>query len=160
MRPPVPGAIRTIGPRVQFQGGASRLLQARGSHGAVVGRLGETVEGESAEDRQAGGGPGGFQGASGSEPGDRGTRGSGLSDSWIPPNGKRCEFTGLGQAKLYTVLGAGGPARRKVRVANLRTPGATRGQTLFHVGDMLRFLDELANEQAANTDKGAARRSH
>jgi hypothetical protein len=62
----------------------------------------------------------------------------------IPPNGRRCEFTGLGHAKLYQILGAEGIARRKVRVANLRMPGTARGQTLFHVGDMLRFLDELA----------------
>jgi hypothetical protein len=64
----------------------------------------------------------------------------------IPPNGKRCEFTGLGHAKLYQVLGVSGPVRKKVRVANLRTPGASRGQTLFHVGDMLRYLDELAQQ--------------
>jgi hypothetical protein len=63
----------------------------------------------------------------------------------IPPNGRRCEFTGLGHAKLYHILSAKGVARRQVRVANLRTPGAARGQTLFHVGDMLRFLDELAD---------------
>jgi len=38
--------------------------------------------------------------------------------------------------------------RKKVRVANLRTPGTTRGQTLFHVGVMLRYLDEVAGEHA------------
>ena len=69
----------------------------------------------------------------------------------IPPNGRRCEFTGLGHAKLYQVLGPNGVARRYVRVANLRTPGAARGQTLFHVGDMLRFLDGLA--QASQTSE-------
>ena len=62
----------------------------------------------------------------------------------IPPNGRRCEFTGLGHAKLYQIPGTDGIARRKVRVANLRMPGTARGQTLFHVGDMLRWLDELA----------------
>ena len=65
----------------------------------------------------------------------------------IPPNGKRCEFTGMKHAKLYHILNVGGIARNKVRVANLRSPGANRGQTLFHVGDMLRFLDELATDQ-------------
>ena len=65
----------------------------------------------------------------------------------IPPNGKRCEFTGMKHAKLYHILNVGGIARNKVRVANLRSPGANRGQTVFHVGDMLRFLDELAAEQ-------------
>jgi len=63
----------------------------------------------------------------------------------IPPNGGRCEFTGLKHAKLYHLLSPGGIARGKVRVANVRTPGAKRGRTLFHVGDMLRFLDELAD---------------
>jgi hypothetical protein len=62
----------------------------------------------------------------------------------IPPNGRRCEWTGLGHAKLYHILSVNGMARPKVRVANLRSPGTKRGQTLFHVGDMLRFLDELA----------------
>ena len=62
----------------------------------------------------------------------------------IPPNGQRCEFTGMKHAKLYDILSVGGIARDKVRVANLRTPGTNRGQTLFHVGDMMRFLDELA----------------
>jgi hypothetical protein len=66
----------------------------------------------------------------------------------IPANGLRCEFTGLKHAKLYHLLQVGGPVRKKVRVANLRTPGTTRGQTLFHVGDMLRYLDEVAGEQA------------
>ena len=65
----------------------------------------------------------------------------------IPPNGKRCEFTVMKHAKLYDMLSVGGIARNKVRVANLRSPGTNRGQTLFHVGDMLRFLDELAAEQ-------------
>jgi hypothetical protein len=64
----------------------------------------------------------------------------------IPPNGQRCQFTGLKHAKLYQTLGPNGVARPHVRVANLRTPGAARGQTLFHVGDMLRFLDRLAQE--------------
>ena len=69
----------------------------------------------------------------------------------IPPNGRRCDHTGLGHAKLYQILGQNGVARGHVRVANLRTPGATRGQTLFHVGDMLRFLDRLARESNTTT---------
>ena len=40
-----------------------------------------------------------------------------------------------------------GHMSKRVRVVNLLTPGATRGQTLFHVGDMLQFLDEMAREQ-------------
>jgi hypothetical protein len=72
----------------------------------------------------------------------------------IPANGLRCEFTGLRHAKLYHLLSAGSPARRRVRVANLRNPGAKRGQTLFHVGDMLRYLDELAGKQTAQDGGG------
>jgi hypothetical protein len=71
------------------------------------------------------------------------------ADRWspIPPNGRSCEFTGLKHAKLYDLLGGDGIARGHVRVVNLRTPGAKRGQTLFHVGDMLTFLSRLAEEQ-------------
>ncbi len=71
------------------------------------------------------------------------------TDRWspIPPNGRSCQFTGLKHAKLYQLLSAGGDVRKRVRVVNLRTPGAKRGQTLFHVGDMLQYLDELAREQ-------------
>ena len=70
-------------------------------------------------------------------------------DRWcpIPPNGKSCQFTGLKHAKLYHLLESGGVVRKHVRVVNLRTPGAARGQTLFHVGDMLQYLDKLAREQ-------------
>ncbi|HOX59385.1 MAG TPA: hypothetical protein P5205_19645 [Candidatus Paceibacterota bacterium] len=72
-------------------------------------------------------------------------------DRWTPiaPNGQRCQFTGLKHAKLYHLLAADGLARKHVRVVNLRTPGANRGQTLFHVGDMLQFLNALSREQAA-----------
>ena len=71
-------------------------------------------------------------------------------DRWspIPPNGRSCQFTGLKHAKLYNLLGVDGLARKHVRVVNLRTPGAKRGQTLFHVGDMLQFLDTLSREQS------------
>jgi len=76
-------------------------------------------------------------------------------DRWspIPPNGRSCQFTGLKHAKLYHLLSGDGFARKRVRVVNLRTPGAKRGQTLFHVGDMLQFLDTLAREQGG---EGAA----
>jgi hypothetical protein len=65
----------------------------------------------------------------------------------IPANGKKCEFTGLGHARLYQLLN--GPAKDFVRVASLREPGKKRGTRLFHVGDLLAYLDRLAAEQAA-----------
>jgi len=79
-------------------------------------------------------------------------------DRWtpIPPNGQSCQFTGLKHAKLYHLLSADGFARRRVRVVNLRTPGAKRGQTLFHVGDMLHFLDALAREQGGAAEAEVA----
>ncbi len=78
----------------------------------------------------------------------------------IPPNGRRCQFTGLGHAKLYQILGPDGVARRRVRVANLRMPGAARGQTLFHVGDMLRFLDVLAQQSTTEMNDRSERGSN
>lgn len=76
-------------------------------------------------------------------------------DNWteIPPNGRVCPFCGLKHARLYSLLGKSGIARRFVRVANLREPGATQGKTLFHVGDMLRFLDHLAMRQGAGQER-------
>jgi predicted phosphoadenosine phosphosulfate sulfurtransferase len=72
-------------------------------------------------------------------------------DIWceIPPNGRICAHAGLKHAKLYSLLAKGGLARQHVRVANLRDPGAKQGKTLFHLGDLLRFLDELAAQQGS-----------
>jgi hypothetical protein len=83
------------------------------------------------------------------------SRGSEYPDVWaeIPPNGKVCPHTGLKHAKLYSILGTGGIARRFVRVANLRDPDATQGKTLFHLGDMLRFLDAVAAKQGSGQDR-------
>ena len=67
----------------------------------------------------------------------------------IPPNGRKCEFSGLGHARLYQLLD--GAAKPFVRVASLREPGARRGTRLFHVGDLLRYFDRLAAEQAARS---------
>ncbi len=65
----------------------------------------------------------------------------------IPPNGKACAITGLKHAHLYKLLTGKGKARDYVRVVNLKVPGANKGKTLFHSGDMLRFLDKLALDQ-------------
>lgn len=71
----------------------------------------------------------------------------------IPPNKKVCAYTGLKHAKLYTMLAAGGIARPHVRVANLRKPGDTQAKTIFHVGDMFRFLDALATSQTSGEQR-------
>lgn len=64
----------------------------------------------------------------------------------IPPNGRVCPISGLKHAALYRLL-VHGPARRHVRVANLRQPGQMRAQTLFHVGDLIAYLSQLAEAQ-------------
>ena len=75
--------------------------------------------------------------------------------SAVPPNGKTCAFTGLKHTHLYTLLSDGGLARPHVRVVNLREPGATKGKTLFHVGDRLRYLTSLAFQQGSGCAKKA-----
>jgi hypothetical protein len=54
----------------------------------------------------------------------------------IPPNGRRCEFTGLKHAKLYHILGPGGIARRKVRVANLLHRGSSSNASTVNINRM------------------------
>ena len=58
--------------------------------------------------------------------------------------GVHCQHTGLRHAHLSKLLKPGGLAATHVRVVLLREPGARHGKTLFHVGDMLRWLDSLA----------------
>jgi hypothetical protein len=72
----------------------------------------------------------------------------------IPPNGKVCSVTGLRHTHLYNLLSDNGSARPFVRVVNLREPGAKKGKTLFHVGDMLCFLDSLAKLQGSGELRG------
>jgi hypothetical protein len=67
----------------------------------------------------------------------------------IPRNGEICPFSGLKHARLYKLLSEGGVARAHVRVVQLKEPGAAKGVTLFHVGDLMQFLDRLAAEQGS-----------
>lgn len=71
----------------------------------------------------------------------------------IVPNGRHCEITGLSHGRLFQLLN--GPAREHVRVASLREPAKKRGKRLFHVGDMLKYLDALA-AAGRSSDKEAA----
>ena len=75
----------------------------------------------------------------------------------IPANGQLCPYTGLKHAHLYKLLGDGGSAREFVRVVSLRDPKARHGKTLFHVGDMLRFLNTLAHEQGTGMNRESSR---
>ena len=74
----------------------------------------------------------------------------------IPANGQTCPHTGLKHAHLYKLLGDSGAARDFVRVVNLKDPKARHGKTLFHVGDMLRFLDRLALEQGTGRKRDSS----
>ena len=65
----------------------------------------------------------------------------------IHPNGKTCPHTGLKHAQLYKLLTHGGIARPHVRVASIKDPAARKGKTVFNIGDMLRYLDALAEQQ-------------
>jgi hypothetical protein len=71
----------------------------------------------------------------------------------IPPNGKVCSHTGLRHTHLYSMLAAGGAARAYVRVVNLREPGASKGKTMFHVGDFFRYLDWCAKQQGSGEQR-------
>jgi hypothetical protein len=68
----------------------------------------------------------------------------------LPPNRPTvtCPHTGLRHAHLLKLLKPGGLAVGKVRVVYLREPGARHGKTLYHLGDMLRWLDQLAAQPA------------
>jgi hypothetical protein len=69
----------------------------------------------------------------------------------IPPNAEICPFSGLKHARMYKLLSEGGTARAHVRVVQLKEPGAAKGVTLFHVGDLMQFLDRLAAEQSSGS---------
>jgi hypothetical protein len=75
----------------------------------------------------------------------------------VPPNGKVCPVTGLKHAYLYRLL-RHGEAAKHVRIAHLKEPGCSRGRVLFHAGDMLRWLDQLAMAgRTQGGQRGAAR---
>jgi hypothetical protein len=60
----------------------------------------------------------------------------------IPPNGKTCAHTGLKHAQLYKLLTGDGAARR-----------ASKGKTVFQVGDMLRYMDWIAKQQGSGKQR-------
>jgi hypothetical protein len=72
----------------------------------------------------------------------------------IPPNGQRCQYTGLSHGFLYRLLA--GEARGHVRVAHLKARGATRGKTLYSVSDLLAYLNGLAETRAKGNRSPAA----
>lgn len=75
--------------------------------------------------------------------------------SEIPKNGQICQYTGLKHAALYRLLSNAGEFRDYVRVIQIRRPGASRGKTMFHVGDILKRFDELARVQGAGVKRSS-----
>jgi hypothetical protein len=53
---------------------------------------------------------------------------------------------------MYRLLD--GLAKPHVRTANLREPGRSRGKRLFHVGDLLNFLDSISTQRASGEVPG------
>jgi hypothetical protein len=78
----------------------------------------------------------------------------------LPVNTKGivCPHTGLRHAHLAKLLKPGGMAAAYVRVVKLREPGAKQGKTLFHIGDMLKWLDDLAAQQASEGSDASKRK--
>jgi len=71
----------------------------------------------------------------------------GLFDRYLPaPSGsQRCPVSGFGRSTFYreVIQGAG---RDHVRVFDLRKPGQVRARKYYHAGDLLRWLDCVAEE--------------
>lgn len=62
-----------------------------------------------------------------------------------PPLGRsRCPYTGVSHGTFYAILRMAG---NKIRTAKLAPPGAKRGSRLVHVGDLLGFIEQLAQTQ-------------
>lgn len=77
----------------------------------------------------------------------------------IPANGRCCPISGLGHATLWRLLN--GQARNSVRVASLRQPGQVRAKCLYHVGDLMAYLDGLASRRGKqNTGAEPAEACH
>lgn len=77
----------------------------------------------------------------------------------IVPNGCICQWTGLKHGHLYKLLGPQGRAHDFVRVVVLKEPRARHGKTLFHLGDMLQFLDSMAEQQGTGFKRPLAARA-
>lgn len=64
----------------------------------------------------------------------------------VPANGKLCAVSGFGHARFYQKV-INGPGRQHVRLVDLRESGESRGTKFYHVGDMLAWMNSLADQQ-------------
>lgn len=68
-----------------------------------------------------------------------------------PRNGKRCPVSGFSHSTFYRVV-INGPARKHVRIADLRRPGQRRSTKYYHAGDLLHWIDD--NSSGGNPSNG------
>ena len=64
-----------------------------------------------------------------------------------PKNGAVCPISGFGHSRFYQKV-VNGAGRKHVRIVDLREPGEARGTKFYHVGDLLGWLNSLAEKQA------------
>ena len=65
--------------------------------------------------------------------------------------GVHCPFTGLNRGQLYELFKLRKNRKPVIRSVSLRENGETRGARFYHVGDSLRHMDQLADEQVQET---------
>ena len=70
----------------------------------------------------------------------------------VPPNGKKCPVTGMGHSGFYSRIINDPKVRQKVRIVQFKKPHQTRAQCFYHVGDLLQYFNELAEQQRADVE--------
>lgn len=76
-------------------------------------------------------------------------------DAWttLPKKGKQCPYTGRSAAWYYRHI-LKGEARKHIRCIHEREPKSKRGRWMVHIGDLLAWLNQRANAQMLNLNKG------
>lgn len=64
----------------------------------------------------------------------------------VPPNDKTCPFSGRGHHWFYKTI-INGPARKHIRLIHDIQPKGKRGTWMYHIGDLIDFLNGLAEAQ-------------
>ena len=67
----------------------------------------------------------------------------------LPTKGKRCPYTGRSAAWYYRRI-LKGDARKHIRCIHEREPGSSRGTWMVHIGDLLAWLNRVAETQDKN----------
>jgi len=72
-----------------------------------------------------------------------------------PKNGNQCPISGMGHARFYAKV-INGEGRKHVRIVDMKEPNQSRGTKFYHAGDLLCWLNSLAEQ--LNTTGDAAKR--